>query len=250
MKHSEQKPKKKTRLWIIILMVVLMAVLLFSAYKIYEILSEWNEGSESYSKVTEEFVTYTEESEAPEVNFTELQETYDASIGWIRIEGTRVDYPVAQWTDNRYYLNHLLDGTRNNNGTIFMDYRNETNLIDRNTFIYGHHMKNGSMFGSLVKYKQQSYYEEHPIVEYITPEKTWRAEIFSAQIVDAGSDVFTFAYADDAEFGAYLEEMQRASLIDTDVTVTAEDRILTLMTCTYEYDNARFVVQAKLVEEE
>ena len=250
MKHSQQKPKKKSRAWIIILLVILIAVLLFSAYKIYEILSEWNEGTQSYSKVTEEFVTYTEESEVPEVNFTELQETYNASIGWVRIEGTRVDYPVAQWTNNSYYLNHLLDGTRNNNGTIFMDYRNNTDLSDRNTFIYGHHMKNGSMFGSLVGYKKQSYYEEHPIVEYITPEKTWRAEIFSAQIVDAGSDVFTLVYADDEEFNAYLKEMQKASLIDTDVTVTAEDRILTLMTCTYEYDNARFVVQAKLVDEE
>ena len=250
MKHGEQKPKKKSRGWIIILLVIFIALLLFSAYKIYGILSEWNEGTQSYNKVTEDFVTYTEENEAPEINFTELQEEYNASIGWVRIEGTRIDYPVAQWTNNSYYLNHLLDGTRNNNGTIFMDYRNNTDLSDRNTFLYGHHMKNGSMFGSLVQYKKQAYYEEHPIVEYITPEKTWRAEIFSAQIVDAASEVFTISYNNDEEFAAYLSEMQKASLIDTDVIVTAQDRILTLMTCTYEYNNARFVVQAKLVDEE
>lgn len=247
----KNKPKKKGRFLIILLLVICIGVLIFSAYKIVGILSEWNTGTKSYNKVSEQFVTENEiEGEQPEINFTELQEEYSASVGWIRIEGTRVDYPVAQWTDNSYYLNHLLDGTRNNNGTVFMDYRNSKDLTDRNTFLYGHHMKNGSMFGSLVKYKKQDYYEEHPIIEYITPEKTWKAEVFSAQIVDANDDLFTLSYDDDEDFAAYLREMQKDSLIRTNVEVSAGDRILTLMTCTYEYDNARFVVQAKLVEEE
>lgn len=171
------------------------------------------------------------------------------TTSWIRIEGTRIDYPVAQWSNNQYYLNHLLDGTKNKNGTIFVDCDNNADLSDRNTFIYGHHMKNGSMFAELVNYKKQNFYTEHPVIEYITPEKSYRAEIFSAQICEGSADLFTKYYKNDADFEKYLKKMQQASLIKTNVSVTAEDRILTLVTCTYEYDDARFIVQAKLVEE-
>jgi len=249
MRNGEKTPKQRSYL-IYILLIICIFAFCYAGYRVLDIVLEYHQGSKTYHAVSQNYVFRGENSGEKEINYTALQEDYPMATCWIYIKGTPVDYPVAQWEDNSYYLDHLLNGTRNNYGTIFIDYRNNKNLTDRNTFIYGHHMKDGSMFASLVKYKDQSYYESHPQVHLITPEKKYVGEIFSAYVCGDDSDTFTLKYKTDKDFEKYLKKIQKRSVIDTNVEVSAEDRIVTLMTCTYEYDDARFVVHAKLVEAE
>lgn len=244
---KQEKPgKKKGRAVIIILLVICIAVFCYAAYQIYGILSEWNEGNTSYKDVKKQYVADELSAQEAEINFVDLQQDYPDAMSWIRIEGTRIDYPVAQGEDNQYYVNHLIDGTRNKNGAIFADYRNNADFTDKNTILYGHHMKSGAMFAALVEYQDIEFWKEHPIVEIFLPGEHYIGEIYSAYITPADSETFTVHFENDENFAEYLEMTTKESLIDTGIGVSAEDRIITLSTCTYEYDNARFVVHAKL----
>jgi len=244
--NERSRKKKNIRIALSILLVVCIAVFCYAAYQIYDILNEWSEGNTSYRDVKKQYVSDELSAQDSEINFVDLQTDYPEAMSWIRIEGTRIDYPVAQGKDNQYYVTHLIDGTRNKNGAIFIDYRNSADLSDKNTIFYGHHMKSGAMFAGLVDYKDIAFYREHPIVELFLPEGNYIGEIYSAYITPADSSTFTPKFKNNKKFAEYLEMTMKKSLIDTGIKVTAEDRIVTLSTCTYEYDDARFVVHARL----
>lgn len=109
--------------------------------------------------------------ECPTVQFDELLKTNGDVIAWIYGANTHINYPVVQGSDNDYYLRHLLDGTWNDNGSIFMDCANSADFSDQNSLIYGHNMTSGAMFSNLVKYKQQAYYDQHPYLYMLTPSR-------------------------------------------------------------------------------
>ncbi len=249
-KEKSPKSNRTVRIVLIALIVVCAAVFCYAGIRIYGILNEWSEGNTSYRDVKKQYVTDELSAQEAEINFVDLQEEYPAAMSWIRIEGTRIDYPVAQGKDNQYYVSHLIDGTRNKNGAIFVDHRNSPDFSDRNTIFYGHHMKSGAMFAALVDYQKLDFYREHPTVELFLPEGKYIGEIYSAYITPSDSDTFTMKFKNDEKFEDYLEMTKERSLIDTGIGVTAEDRIITLSTCTYEYDDARFVVHAKLIPAE
>ncbi len=185
------------------------------------------------------------------MDFTPLTALNKQLAGWLRIDGTVVDYPFVQGTDNTFYLSHLFDGTENKAGTIFVDYRNEPGFLDTNTLLYGHHMKNGSMFASLVDYKAQAYYDAHPTMTLYTPEADYQVDFFAGYIVpirDEALPCFYMNFADEKEYMAYIAEAKRRSTFKSDVEVTAADRIVTLTTCTYEVYDARYVLQGKLTK--
>ena len=133
-------------------------------------------------------------------------------------------------------------------GTVFVDARNGKDFSDQNTILYGHHMKNGSMFASLVNYKEQTYYNVHPDMLLFTPAAVYRLELFAGYVTDgyATNEVYQTSFATEADFRSLIENAREASDFTCDVKVTAEDRIVTLSTCTYEYDEARYVVLGKL----
>ena len=195
-----------------------------------------------------------EESTAPEgpghdIDFAALQEQNADVVAWVRSEGTIVDYPVVQGEDNAYYLKHDLDGAYANLGTIFMDYQNAPDLTDQNTMLFGHNMKTDDMFGTLVNYREQAYYEAHPVIMLYTPEKSYRVELFSAYILPADRHNLRPNYQTEEKYRAFLEDAIAKSLFESDVSVTEQDRIVTFCTCTYEFDDARFILHGKLVEE-
>lgn len=167
-------------------------------------------------------------------------------VGWIHIPGTRIDYPVVQGEDNRFYLNHSLRNERSSRGAIFMDYRNHNDDKDYNTVLYGHHMKDGGMFGGLSAYKDYSYYPDHANIEYdsLAQPAEWR--IFSVYVCRPGDDALQITFNNDEEYARYLDKIINRSIYKTGVAVTKDDRILTLMTCSYEYDNAKLVIHAKI----
>ena len=128
-----------------------------------------------------------------------------------------------------------------------MDSRNHARFWDTNTVIYGHRMNSGAMFGTLIEYKNQEYYDQHPVFMLYTKEQVYRLEIFAAYEVDAKMENVPFNFATDEQYRAYLDSAIAQSNIQTDVSVDVTDRIVTLSTCTKTSQSKRFIVQAKLV---
>lgn len=180
-------------------------------------------------------------------DFEALSAINDDIAGWLISEGTVIHYPVVQGSDNSYYLNHLFDGSRNRMGTLFIDCDNTPKFEDANTIIYGHHMKSGAMFASLVGYREQTYYNVYPTMLLLTPHGNYRVELFAGYTTGAASDTYKKTFGSDEAFAEYLANVRAQSDFKSDVVVTPEDHIVTLSTCTYEYDDARYVVQGKLV---
>jgi len=168
-------------------------------------------------------------------------------VGWVNIPDSQIDYPVVQADNNEFYLNHDLKNERSSHGTVFMDYRNSSNGRDYNTVLYGHHMKDGTMFAGLSAYKDRSFYAEHAYIEYDSLEQPAKWEIFSVYVSRPGDDTPQIAFNNDEEYAQYLDRIISRSIYKTGVDVTTDDRILTLMTCSYEYNNARLVIHAKRV---
>ena len=176
-------------------------------------------------------------------------------VGWIKIEGTGIDYPVMQTVNNEYYLDHNYNQEYDKNGSIFMDKDCDAAHPNDNMIIYGHHMKSGKMFGNLNKYAKQDYCKEHPLISFDTiyEEGTYQVMyVFRSKIYSEEEIVFKYYKFIDAtsenEFDSNMEEMAKLSLYDTGVTAKYGDKLITLSTCDYEETNGRFVVVAKKVK--
>lgn len=124
----------------------------------------------------------------PEVDFAALRAFNLYIIAWIYIKETSINYPVVQGVDNSYYLKHMADGSYNDSGAIFVDFRSESDFSDSLTIIYGHNMKNGTMFSGLAKYKKQKFYDEHPVALILPPEKNYQLEFFAGYVADMEAD--------------------------------------------------------------
>ncbi len=176
-------------------------------------------------------------------------------IGWVKIDNTIIDYPVMQTVNNEYYLDHNFNQEEDRNGCIFMDYQCDVIKGCDNIILYGHHMKSGKMFGTLNKYSKQSYYEEHPTIQFDTIyEKgtyqvmyVFRSKVYSEEEVTFKYYQFINA-ASEMEFDSAMNEMAALSLYDTGVTAAYGDKLLTLSTCDYQEKKGRFVVVAKKID--
>lgn len=178
-------------------------------------------------------------------DFSQLLQINGDAVGWITLEGTPIDYPIVQGEDNAFYLDHLFSGSWGFAGTLFMDVDNTSDFSDKNTVIYGHHLKNGSMFAALSGYRDQEYYDEHPVLSLYTSAGDYEIQVFSGYARDASSIPHDFDTPED--FAAYIDQVVALSDFTSDVEIGPDDRIISLVTCAYVTDNARFVVHGKLV---
>lgn len=205
-------------------------------------------------------IHYTEdgEKEIPDVldEYKEILKKNKKLIGWVKIDDTKINYPVMQTNDNEYYLDHNLNQEYDKNGSIFMDKDCDVLKPSTNLIIYGHHMRSGNMFGGLDKYSDKKYYEEHKYIDFDTIYEKGIYEImyvFRSRVYSEGEVVFKYYQFIDAiselEFDSNMNEMAAVSLYDTGVTAVYGDRLLTLSTCDYQEKNGRFVVVAKKVSE-
>ncbi|MDO4268276.1 MAG: class B sortase [Eubacteriales bacterium] len=208
------------------------------------------EEADAAAPETEEYAEEVQELTPPQVDFAALAGKNQDITGWIWGAGTKISYPVVyRREDNTYYLNHMFDGRRNGSGCIFLDGWNEPDLSDRNTCIYGHHMKNGTMFAALSKYRERGWYEAHPELWYLTETGRYRLEVFAAYVADVNAGAWQKDFSSEEEFDAWVKERQRRSAFTADVLPGEGDRVITLSTCSYEFDDARFVVHAVLRQE-
>ncbi len=205
------------------------------------------------SETSEPIVTAPPPTPEPLViqdRFKELLALNQDVIGWIHIANTKIDYPVAKSQDNDFYLHRDLNKKKYYPGTIFMDFRDIGDSEDRHTILYGHNMKDGSMFGTLKKFKKKDFYEANRILTYSTLYEDIQWEIFSAYVSPATLDLIPTEFADDADFMKFITVRQSKSMYPADIQLKPTDKILTLITCSYEIDDARFVLHARKVETE
>lgn len=262
-KQKSKKTKKKGDLVLTLALAAAIIVFCFAAYNLYHIYTEYKKGTDEYNHIEQMAVTErdpenTQEDQSGDdqpkppidVDFETLQGVNEDVAGWIYIEALDgISYPVVQGKDNETYLHTTYEKNYNFAGTIFIDYENSRDFTDCNTLVYGHNMKNGSMFGQLKKFTEdQATYDKSRYFWILTPEKNYRYEIIAAYTTGVNSDTYTLFKGPGEEFETYLKTIKGYSEITTDDTeeLTIKDKIVTLSTCTGN-EATRFVVQGKLV---
>lgn len=228
-----------------ILFLAAGSVFLFSSVMVARHYLEMRSSAEHTETVTQAVV-----SPAPEPSETApIQVDFDALcaenpdvIGWLYCPDTPIHYPVVQASDNESYLHRLLDGSSNAAGTLFLDYRNAADLSDWNSVIHGHNMINDSMFGSLTDYREQAYFDAHPRLFLLTPERDYIIELMAGFTTPATAALYSAFSPDEEEKAGFLESWLNASDFVSGNVPAAGDRFVTLSTCSYEYSDARYVL--------
>lgn len=189
------------------------------------------------------------------IDFESLEKENPDIYAWITIEGTSIDYPVARsLTDDTFYMDHGIDRAENRAGAIFTERLNKLDFSDPHTVIYGHNMRDGSMFGGLHEYEDNSYFEKHREIKVYTSDAIRTYKIFAAYLYDDRHLLKSFDCSEKEIFRDYLKEIegQRGleANIDKGMKLTTDDRILTLSTCDGAGADTRYLVQAVLIEEQ
>ena len=258
------------KILLICIVIILLAVFCYSGWQLLSIGQDYRVGEKTYESIeqyaripettprknqtgdatgtAEQQIPEKAEILWPEVDFEALQEVNPDVVAWLYIEGTEINYPVMQGRDNDQYLYRLITGEHNSAGSLFLEAGLEPDFSGPNNPVYGHNMKNGSMFAGLTGYKNQKFYEEHPVALLMTPNENYQVKIFSAYVLDADGDAWDIYFTEET-LAAWQDQTIRRSYISTDVIPTVRDRILTMSTCSYETDNSRFLVHGILIPE-
>lgn len=248
-----------------ILIIVSLAVFLFSAGSIAFIMNRYKNDEMVYTNAARQYTTPKEDSSGEEaadggaadielietapihIDFESLQAANSDVVGWIYCEGTVINYPVLQGEDNDFYLHHTYEGNYSAAGSIFVDAVNRPGFLDSNTIIYGHHMRDGSMFAALEDWKDQEFYEEHPVIWLLTPGQDYKIVLFSGYWTSAYSDIYTVFTGPCKELNEYLEKCVQESDFQADVELDPKGYYILLSTCAYVFEDARYVVHGMLI---
>ena len=220
--------------------LILICILIFSGYKIYSKLSEYKKADTVYNDLRNQSTSSTNKHD-------ELNSLNPDYRFWINVENTNIDYPVVQGEDNKFYLTHDFNKNYLASGSIFMDYRNDFEN-DKSVIVYGHHMRNKTMFGELANFKKEDFFNENNLINIEYKGKTYTYEVFSAFVADLSKDDYLdVSFNDDSDFESYINYLTNRSMYKSNIDVSSNDKIITLYTCSYEFDNARTIVSGKLI---
>ena len=234
-----------------VITVCLIGIILVSGYKIGKTMWEYQVAKSAYTNISEKTAKVDPKQFTGVVDWKALKKVNPDVQGWLYQKGTVINYPVVQGTDNDTYLHTRFDKQWSGGGTLFVDCRMEKDFKGFNSIIYGHHMKDGSMFRSIRGYtKEDGYYDKHKTLELATPHGNYHLVVFSAFITKAtDEDTYKMTY-DEAEKQAYIDlawERSELPITRDSVDVTKNDRLVTLSTCAYDYEEARYIVMCKMV---
>lgn len=234
-----------------VITVCLVGIILVSGYKIGKTMWDYQVAKSAYTNISEKTAKVDPKQFTGVVDWKALKKVNPDVQGWLYQKGTVINYPVVQGTDNDTYLHTRFDKQWSGGGTLFVDYRMEKDFKGFNSIIYGHHMKDGSMFRSIRGYtKEEGYYDKHKTLELATPHGNYHLVVFSAFITKATDEnTYKMTY-DEAEKQAYIDrawERSELPITRDSVDVTKSDRLVTLSTCAYDYEEARYIVMCKMV---
>lgn len=242
---------------------ICIAVVLGSGFMLIRSMLEYKNGSDAYEDLQQYVIQpatsgvdpnsdpAVEGSRWPQVDFEALWRINPDVVAWLYCEDTAINYPVVQGKDNEQYLRRLIDGTWNIAGSLFLDSNNQPGFVDHNNIIYGHNLKDKSMFWCIAEYKKQDYYEEHPVILLVTPEENFEIQLFSGYVADPekAEETWPTWFSSGNELNNWILATKKRSTFSCDVNPTTADRFVTLSTCSYEWDDARYVVVGRLVSE-
>lgn len=246
---TERSHKK---LWIVLLIVSVICLVgciaFFVAMKLQS--DEMDDLRSQVSVGTGDAYSAVNYVETP-VDFVELKKKNPDIYAWINVPGTSVDYPVLRRAgENSYYLNHSVDDKKSVYGSIYTQDYNDMDFADFNTVVYGHNMKNGSMFGTLKKYRDKTFFEQNQYINVYMPGRIMKYQIFAAYVWDDRHILLNFDFSNEDIRRAYIDMIfstrKMNANINNDLTVTKDDRIITLSTCTGN-DEERYLVQGVLI---
>lgn len=246
------------------LLILCTLLFLFSCSQLVQTYREYEDGTTAYEELDDVYTTILPTTVEPQmqkidepqivqetapitVDFESLTAQYPDVVAWIYCPDTIIDYPIMQAENNEKYLRTLPDGTWNIAGTLFMDYRNARDFSDSNSIIYGHNMKNDSMFGTLPDYSSQEHYEENPHLYLLTPKADYKIELLAGYVTHATSEAYAIPGTQE-EKDKLIQTSLTKSDFAADVEIVENENLITLSTCSYEYDNARYVLVGVLKE--
>ena len=247
-KHFKKKDKKSTLITLLRLIFVLTAIT--SIIHIAKWCLDNKENKELENKHAN-VVTIEQENEEKRynINFEELKSVNNDTIGWLKVNGTDIEYAVVKTKNNTYYLNHNFEKKNNIAGWIFADYKNDFDGTDKNIVIYGHNRKDGSMFGTLKNILKEEWYsnEENLVIDFITEQEQAKYQVFSVYKIK-NEDYYIDTEFSKTEFKKFVKTLKNRSIKNFGVEVTDDDSILTLSTCADNNKN-RIVLHAKKIRD-
>lgn len=264
-----------------LLMLIALGVFLYSGWMLYGFYKEYKKSSDEYDNLESNYTSGEDEGENLDeleddaavqsvsgrevanvivdgqeralptmknpIDFGELLTVNTDIVGWLRIRALDISYPVVQGEDNDFYLHRTFEKTDNFAGCLFINSDNRRDLTDQNTIVYGHNMKNGSMFGKLKQFQEPETFQKSKYFWIFTPDLIYQYRIFSASVVNKTGLTYQTSFTDE-EFREFVNRAYENSMVDTSgVTVEPGDHVVTLSTCTGD-DATRFVVMGKLVQ--
>ncbi len=183
-----------------------------------------------------------------DVNLSELKLINNSTVGWIKVNGTNINYPFVQTSNNKYYLTHSFDKSYNGGGWVFLDYRNDIKNLNKNNIIYAHGRLNTTMFGSLKNITKSSWYDNlnNHIIRVSTEYQSTLWQVFSVYIIDNTNDYIQVSFSNDNDYKNFIKKIKERSKYNFNTNITTDDKILTLSTCYNDYK--KVVMHAKLIK--
>lgn len=218
----------------VIINLILVAVIAYCGYNIYIKLKDYKQAE----------IIYNEIKEKKKEDLSNINEDFRF---WLEVDNTNIDYPVVQGNDNSFYLKKDIYKNYLGSGSIFMDSRNNFET-DENTIIYGHNMKNKTMFNNLEKFKEEEFFNANNKIRIFDKDKEYVYEVFSAYYVDPNYNYIIPNFSNKEEYNSYLKDIKNKSLFKSNIYVNSNDKIITLSTCSYEKKDTRTVVHGKLIK--
>lgn len=255
-KHSK-KTNRLTKILFIFFIIIFVCGIGYLTYYLYDRNKNNKDNEEILNNIEIDESKITESKTERMIQLEELQKENEEIIGWLEIEGTNINYPVLQTSDNDYYLTHNYKKEKASTGSIFLD--KDFDLINgsSNYLIYGHRNKSGLMFEDLMKYAKEDFYKEHTKIKFTTNKDDSIYEIlsvfYSRVYYKSEQNVFRYYYfvnaENEQEYNDFVKNAKKASIYDTGVTAKYGDQLLTLSTCEYSQEDGRFAVVCKKIED-
>ena len=224
-----------------ILLIICIFIFCISTWKLYGYYRSYKKAKDTYSKIAKENVKISKDER--KIDFKKLKSQNQDIAGWIYIRGTTIDYPIVQGKDNEEYLHQDFNKKNSSSGTIFLDNNCKKDFTSDNNIIYGHHMKNGTMFAQLLKFREKSFLKKHNEIMIFTPDRTIHLKVISAYAQKAQNKI-PVTFANDKQKKAYIKKIESMSEQTIKTSRINDSHIYTFVTCSYEGEDNRTYVHA------
>lgn len=224
-----------------ILLIICIFIFCISTWKLYGYYRSYKKAKDTYSKIARENVKISKNER--KIDFKKLKSQNQDIAGWIYIRGTTIDYPIVQGKDNEEYLHQDFNKKKSSSGTIFLDNNCKKDFTSDNNIIYGHHMKNGTMFAQLLKFREKSFLKKHNEIMIFTPDRTIHLKVISAYAQKAQNKI-PVTFANDKQKKAYIKKIESMSEQTIKTSRINDSHIYTFVTCSYEGEDNRTYVHA------